>query len=74
LGSLHPGDRMPDARLEDGTRLFDHLRGPHATEIITPHGHNILVRPDGYIAHIGPERFNEYAGMQTRQVITARFN
>jgi 2-polyprenyl-6-methoxyphenol hydroxylase-like FAD-dependent oxidoreductase len=74
LGSLHPGDRMPDARLEDGTRLFDHMRGPHATEIVGPHGHNILVRPDGYIAHIGPERFNEYAGMQTRQVITARFN
>ncbi len=27
LGSLHPGDRMPDARLDDGSRLFDHLRG-----------------------------------------------
>jgi 2-polyprenyl-6-methoxyphenol hydroxylase-like FAD-dependent oxidoreductase len=74
LGVLHPGDRMPDAKLEDGTRLFDHLRGPHATEIVAPHGHNILVRPDGYIAHIGPERFDHYAGTQTRQVITARFN
>src|SRR5215468_4554714 len=27
LGSLHPGDRMPDARLADGKRLFDHFRG-----------------------------------------------
>ena len=38
LGSLHPGDRMPDARLDDGSRLFDHLRGPHATELVTPRG------------------------------------
>jgi 2-polyprenyl-6-methoxyphenol hydroxylase-like FAD-dependent oxidoreductase len=73
-GSLHPGDRMPDGKLEDATRLFDHLRGPHATEIVGQHGHNILVRPDGYIAHIGPERFREYAGMPTRQVVTARFD
>jgi 2-polyprenyl-6-methoxyphenol hydroxylase-like FAD-dependent oxidoreductase len=74
LGNLHPGDRMPDARLEDGTRLFDHMRGPHATEIVAPRGHNILVRPDGYIAHIGPERFDHYAGERTHQVVTARFN
>jgi 2-polyprenyl-6-methoxyphenol hydroxylase-like FAD-dependent oxidoreductase len=74
LGNLHPGDRMPDAKLEDGTRLFDHLRGPHATEIVAPRGHNILVRPDGYIAHIGPERFDQYAGAQTHHVVTARFN
>jgi 2-polyprenyl-6-methoxyphenol hydroxylase-like FAD-dependent oxidoreductase len=73
LGNLHPGDRMPDARLEDGTRLFDHLRGPHATEILAPRGHNILVRPDGYIAHIGPERFDQYAGEPTRQVMTRVF-
>ncbi|HEY0535197.1 MAG TPA: FAD-dependent monooxygenase [Actinoplanes sp.] len=29
--SLQAGDRMPDARLKDGTTLFDHLRGPHFT-------------------------------------------
>ncbi len=73
LGNLHPGDRMPDARLEDGSRLFDHLRGPHATEIVAPGRRNILVRPDGYIAHIGPERFDEYAGERTHQVRTGAF-
>jgi 2-polyprenyl-6-methoxyphenol hydroxylase-like FAD-dependent oxidoreductase len=68
LGSLHPGDRMPDARLDDSSRLFDHLRGTHATEIVTPKGPRILIRPDGYIAHIGSSHFAEYAGQPTRQV------
>jgi 2-polyprenyl-6-methoxyphenol hydroxylase-like FAD-dependent oxidoreductase len=68
LGSLHPGDRMPDARLDDGTRLFDHLRGSHATELVTPRGPRILIRPDGYIAHIGSTHFAEYAGEPTRQI------
>jgi 2-polyprenyl-6-methoxyphenol hydroxylase-like FAD-dependent oxidoreductase len=66
LGSLHPGDRMPDGRLDDGSRLFDHLRGSHATELVTPDGPRILIRPDGYIAHIGSEHFAEYAGELTR--------
>jgi hypothetical protein len=65
FGSLHPGDRMPDVRLDDGSRLFDHLRGSHATELATPEGPVILVRPDGYIAHIGSTRFEEYAGEPT---------
>ena len=68
LGRLHPGDRMPDARLEDGSRLFDQLRGTHATEIVTPEGARILVRPDGYIASIGLTRVAEYAGEPTRIV------
>ena len=68
LGSLHPGDRMPDARLDDGSRLFDHLRGSHATELVTPEGPRILIRPDGYIAHIGSAHFAEYAGELTRHV------
>ena len=68
LGSLHPGDRMPDARLDDGNRLFDRMRGPHATELITPEGPRILIRPDGYIAHIGSTHFAEYAGQPTQQV------
>jgi len=67
-GSLNPGDRMPDARLDDGSRLFDHLRGSHATEIVTPEGPRILIRPDGYIAHIGTTHFDEYAGEPTRQI------
>jgi FAD binding domain len=69
LGSLHAGDRMPDARLDDGGRLFDRLRGPHATELVTPEGHRILIRPDGYIAHIGSTPFVEYAGEPTRQIL-----
>jgi len=68
LGSLHPGDRMPDVHLEDGSRLFDHLRGSHATELVTPQGDRILIRPDGYIAHIGSTHFAEYAGEATRQL------
>jgi 2-polyprenyl-6-methoxyphenol hydroxylase-like FAD-dependent oxidoreductase len=68
LGSLHPGDHMPDGRLDDGSRLFDHLRGHHATELVTPDGSRILIRPEGYIAHIGSTRFAEYAGEPTRQV------
>lgn len=68
LGDLHPGDRIPDGRLNDGSRLFDHLRGSHATEVVTPEGPRILIRPDGYIAHIGTTHFAEYAGEPTRQI------
>jgi 2-polyprenyl-6-methoxyphenol hydroxylase-like FAD-dependent oxidoreductase len=62
FGKLHPGDRMPDTRLDDGGRLFDHLRSGLATELVTSQGLRILIRPDGYIAHIGSEGFTEYAG------------
>lgn len=68
MGILHPGDRMPDGRLTDGSRLFEHLRGCHATEIVTAEGVRILIRPDGYIAHIGRTHFAEYAGQPTRQI------
>jgi 2-polyprenyl-6-methoxyphenol hydroxylase-like FAD-dependent oxidoreductase len=68
LGSLHPGDRMPDARLDDGKRLFDHFRGGHATELVTTEGLRILIRPDGYIAHIGSTHFAAYAGEPTREI------
>jgi 2-polyprenyl-6-methoxyphenol hydroxylase-like FAD-dependent oxidoreductase len=68
FGSLHPGDRMPDLRLADGSRLFDHLRGSHATELAMPEGPVILVRPDGYIGHIGSTRFDEYAGEPVHRV------
>jgi 2-polyprenyl-6-methoxyphenol hydroxylase-like FAD-dependent oxidoreductase len=66
LGRLHPGDRMPDVRLADGSRLFEHMRGPHATELATLEGPRILIRPDGYIAHIGLKQFAEYAGELTQ--------
>ena len=68
LGRLHPGDRMPDATIEDGGRLFDHLRGTHSTEVVTPDGSRILVRPDGYIATVGSQHIPEYAGEPTRIV------
>jgi hypothetical protein len=53
---------MPDIRLADGSRLFERMRGPRATEIVTTEGPRILIRPDGYIAHIGETQFREYAG------------
>jgi 2-polyprenyl-6-methoxyphenol hydroxylase-like FAD-dependent oxidoreductase len=68
FGNLHPGDRMPDLKLTDGSKLFDHLRGCHATELITLEGPRILIRPDGYIAHIGSRQFGDYAGLPTREV------
>lgn len=68
LGGLQPGDRMPDIRLADGSRLFDHLRGTRATQIATAEGPRILIRPDGYIAHIGKEQFSEYAGEPTQEI------
>ncbi len=67
LGSLHPGDRMPDLRLAEG-RLFELMRGTRATELLTAEGPRILIRPDGYIAHIGPKHFSEYVGEPTRQL------
>ena len=59
---------MPDIRLADGSRLFEHMRGPHATEIATTEGPRILIRPDGYIAHIGEKQFREYAGEPTQAI------
>jgi 2-polyprenyl-6-methoxyphenol hydroxylase-like FAD-dependent oxidoreductase len=68
LGPLHPGDRMPDVRLVDGTRLFEHLQGRHATEVATREGLRILIRPDGYIASIGAEPTPAYMGGSVRTV------
>jgi 2-polyprenyl-6-methoxyphenol hydroxylase-like FAD-dependent oxidoreductase len=68
LGQLHPGDRMPDVRLAHGTRLFDEMRGTHATEFITKDGTRILIRPDGYIASIGTQPVAAFAGEPVHQV------
>jgi 2-polyprenyl-6-methoxyphenol hydroxylase-like FAD-dependent oxidoreductase len=65
---LHPGDRMPDMKFSDGTRLFEQMRGTHATELITRDGTRILIRPDGYIASIGPQPVASYAGEPTRPI------
>jgi 2-polyprenyl-6-methoxyphenol hydroxylase-like FAD-dependent oxidoreductase len=68
LGPLHPGDRMPDMKLADGTRLFQHSQGGHATELTTQEGVRILIRPDGYIASIGAEPTPLYMGEPTHRV------
>jgi len=68
FGNLHPGDRMPDVQLGDGSRLFEHLRGTHATQFTPSKGPHILIRPDGYIAHIGSMHSGEYAGEPIRYV------
>ena len=68
LGPLHPGDRMPDMKVADGTRLFEHLQGSHATEVTTREGVRILIRPDGYIASIGAESTPVYMGECVRTV------
>jgi len=68
LGRLNPGDRMPDVRLADGTRLFDKMRGTHATELVMRDGKRILIRPDGYIASIGAAPITSYAGEPTHPV------
>lgn len=71
LGTLHPGDRMPDRRLADGSRLFEHLRGCHATELIAEGEPRILIRPDGYIASIGSDGLGKLAGHSVHTVRTA---
>ncbi|HJT69508.1 MAG TPA: FAD-dependent monooxygenase [Terriglobales bacterium] len=68
LGRLHPGDRMPNLQLANGNMLFDEMRGTHATEILTRTRARILVRPDGYVASIGTQPTDEYAGERTRTV------
>jgi len=68
LGRLHPGDRMPDVKLADGTRLFEQMRGTHATEFVMREGTRILIRPDGYIASIGMHPATAFAGEPTRPV------
>jgi 2-polyprenyl-6-methoxyphenol hydroxylase-like FAD-dependent oxidoreductase len=68
LGRLHPGDRMPDVRLADGSRLFEQMRGTHATQFVMRDGTRVLIRPDGYIASIGTPRVTSYAGEPTHPV------
>ena len=67
-GRLHPGDRMPNLQLANGNKLFDEMRGTHATEVLARTGARILVRPDGYIASMGTQPTEEYAGEPTRTV------
>ena len=59
---------MPDMRLADGTRLFEHSHGGHPTEVTTREGVRILIRPDGYIASIGAQPTPVYMGERARTV------
>ena len=68
MGHLHPGDRMPNLQLANGNKLFDEMRGTHATEVLIKTGTRILVRPDGYISSIAAQPTEEYAGERTRTV------
>jgi 2-polyprenyl-6-methoxyphenol hydroxylase-like FAD-dependent oxidoreductase len=68
LGRLHPGDRVSDSRLADGARLFEQMRGIHATEFITRDATRILICPDGYIASIGRPPVATFAGEPTHRV------
>ena len=68
VGSLHPGDRMPDAQLENGSRLFDHLRGRHATEIVTRRGSSDSDSSGRLHCVHRLDAFAEYAGEPTRLV------
>jgi 2-polyprenyl-6-methoxyphenol hydroxylase-like FAD-dependent oxidoreductase len=71
LGKLHPGDRMPDRRFADGSRLFEHLRGCHVTQLISEGEPGILIRPDGYVASIGPDELGQLAGHSVHTVRAA---
>jgi 2-polyprenyl-6-methoxyphenol hydroxylase-like FAD-dependent oxidoreductase len=62
LGELHAGDRMPDGRLSNGRRIFDVLRHEGATQLVRQDGFKVLVRPDAYIASIGRDDIDTYAG------------
>ena len=53
LGELHPGDRLANLPLNDGGRVFDHLRDGKGLMLHGPQGKAIAVRPDGYVAAIG---------------------
>ena len=68
VGGLSPGDRMPDGRSKSGQRIFDALRHPGATQLTRADGLKVLVRPDGYIASIGADDVDEYAGLSVRTV------
>ena len=72
LGRLHPGDRMPDLRLACGASLFGEMRGAHATVVVATTGVRVLVRPDGYIASIGTQPIEHYAGERTRTVTLSK--
>lgn len=67
-GGLSPGDRIADRLLPDGSRLFDQLRHTGATQLIRRNAPHILIRPDAYVAEIGPREVDSYYGEAVRKV------
>jgi hypothetical protein len=47
------------------------MRHGGATLLVRPSGDNILLRPDGYIAQITPDRPATYAGLDVVQIDAA---
>ena len=68
-GSLQPGDRAPDARVNGGTseslRLFDLFRGPHFTLLVAGNTHESL------LAQLG-QRWGNTLRLDSRRVRTHR--
>ena len=57
IGRLHPGDRMPDLRSTTAAGSSIICAVVTRRNSSPPEGLRILIRPDGYIAHIGLKEF-----------------
>jgi len=72
VGDLKPGDRAPDRRLTDGSRLFEAMRHGGAVQLMRPDRNHVLIRPDGYVAEFTKEVVRSYYGHNVVQVEAAR--
>ncbi|MEJ5127385.1 FAD-dependent monooxygenase [Comamonas sp. MYb21] len=72
VGDLKPGDRVPDQRLADGSRLFETMRHGGATQLMRPDLNHVLIRPDGYVAEVTAKSVRSYHGHEVVQVEAAR--
>jgi len=67
FGRLHPGDRMPDVRLADGTRLFEQMRAP-THGVRDAEGDTILIRLTGLSPQSGMQPVRRSRGDLTHPV------
>jgi 2-polyprenyl-6-methoxyphenol hydroxylase-like FAD-dependent oxidoreductase len=65
---IHPGDRIAGHLLPDGSSLLSSMRHGGATLLVRRSGGHALVRPDGYVAEITPDRIESYMGLEVHQV------
>jgi hypothetical protein len=72
VGGLHPGDRMPNERLADGSNLLSAMRHGGATLLKRSAGPSVLIRPDGYIAEFTDKPVSDYFGVEVIEVKAAR--